>query len=130
MKFHLASLAVLALAFGLPACGDDSGSPYKPPQSTETKHVVQIQDNVFSPKDLAISVGDTVQWVNVGSMQHTSTSGPGCTGDGLWNSGLLSNGGSFDVIFDANHVSQTGTIAYFCIPHCVVGMKGTITVNP
>ncbi len=129
MRFYIASLAALVLALGLAACSDNSGGPVSPPPSTDHYHIVQIMDNSFSPKDLTISVGDTVQWVNLGSVQHTSTSGPGCTADGSWNSGLLSHGGTFEVIFDSNHVNRTGTIPYFCIPHCAFGMKGTIAVN-
>jgi plastocyanin len=27
-------------------------------------------------------------------------------------------------------VNVTGTIPYFCVPHCTVGMVGSVTVNP
>jgi plastocyanin len=131
MRIRIVLVIGAALLMGISACGnDDSGNPVSPPPSSEHKTVVQIRDNVFSPKDLTISVGDTVEWVNVGNNQHTTTSGSGCAENGLWNSGTLSNNQKFMVIFDAGHVSQTGTIPYFCIPHCALNMTGSVTVNP
>lgn len=130
MRIRIASAGAAFLLAGFLACSKDSSNPTAPPPSSEHKKVVQIRDNVFSPKDLVVSVGDTVEWVNLGSNQHTSTSGQGCTGDGVWSSGLLSNGQKFTVIFDSNHVNVTGTVPYFCIPHCALNMKGSVTVNP
>jgi len=121
--------AIISL-LGFAACGDDSGSPVSVPKPTEHKKVVEMRDNVFSPQDLTVSFGDTVEWVNVGNNGHSSTSGSGCTGDGLWDSGVLASGGKFAVVFDSTHVNKTGTIPYFCIPHCALNMKGTVTVNP
>jgi len=130
MRIHIASaVAVIVLASFL-ACSKDSSNPVTPPPTRDHFKVVQMRDNVFSPKDLVISVGDTVEWVNVGSNDHTSTSGPGCTGNGLWNSGSLSNGQTFTAIFDSGHINQTGALPYFCIFHCAINMKGTVTVNP
>ena len=126
-RHFLVGLAVLILA----GCGDDSTSPSKPPPSgTATKKIVQIGNNFFRPKDLTVARGDTVVWFNGGSAGHTTTSGAGCSSDGLWDSGALGNGASFSVVFSDDGVSQTGTIAYFCIPHCGMGMTGTVTVTP
>jgi plastocyanin len=97
---------------------------------TTTRKIVQVRNNFFSPRDVTVAVGDTVVWFNAGSAGHTSTSGTSCTSDGLWDSGSLSSGDSFQVIFDQNHVNVTGGIPYFCIPHCTVGMVGSVTVNP
>lgn len=130
MRNHIVSAVAIVIAAGLLGCGNDSSSPTAPKPSREHFKRVQMQDNVFSPKDLVISVGDTVQWENVGSNPHTSTSGAGCTADGVWNSGTLSTGQKFTAIFDASHINQTGTLSYFCQFHCVLNMKGTITVNP
>ncbi len=131
MRINIISAGTALLLASLLACGDDSSGPTAPPPpSSEHRKVVAVRDNSFSPKDLVVSVGDTVEWVNLGNMDHTSTSGQGCTADGKWDSGLLSNGQKFSVIFDAGHVNVTGNIPYFCIPHCALNMKGTITVNP
>ncbi len=130
MRIRIASVLAIVLVMGFMACGGDSSNPVAPPAGSEHRKVVEMRDNNFLPKDLTIAVGDTVDWVNVGNNAHTSTSGSGCTGDGLWDSGTLSKGGTFRAIFDANHITQTGTLPYFCIPHCAVGMTGSVTVNP
>ncbi|MEW6441228.1 MAG: plastocyanin/azurin family copper-binding protein [bacterium] len=87
-------------------------------------HTVNMQDFTFDPVDVQISVGDTVQWVNNGPSAHTSTSGTNCTADGTWDSGLLNMGQTFSQTFDT-----AGTFPYFCIPHCALGMTGTVTVT-
>lgn len=130
MRYHIAFASTGLLLFILLGCGNNSGNPVSVPEQTSHKKIVQMMDNVFSPQDVVISVGDTVEWVNVGNNGHSSTSGTGCTGDGLWDSGILAKGGKFTVIFDTDHVNQTGAIPYFCIPHCAFNMRGTITVNP
>jgi plastocyanin len=88
---------------------------------------VSTQNDFFSPADLTINVGDTVQWTNPTGTPHTSTSGAGCghnTTGVVWDSGSLSRGESFSFTFD-----QPGTYPYFCSFHCFLGMTGTITVN-
>ena len=127
MKKRLLFLVALTIVAG---CGDDSTGPSKPPESTATKKVVQVQNNSFSPKDLTVDSGDTVVWFNAGSAGHTTTSGGGCSPDGLWDSGGLGSGDSYSVVFGDAGVTQTGTIPYYCIPHCGTGMTGTVTVNP
>ena len=127
----LTRFVVLALAaLSLMGCSADSENPAKPPTSSATKNIVQVGNNFFSPKNLTIARGDTVVWFNAGSAGHTSTSGTGCAPDGLWDSGSLGGGESFAVVFDATGVDTTGTIPYYCIPHCGVGMVGSVTINP
>jgi len=131
MKIFIALSCTVMLSAGFLACGSNSsGIASSSNQQTDHKKIVQMNDNFFSPKDITISVGDTVVWVNSGSNQHTSTSGSGCQSSGLWNSGLLSPGQEYMAIFDGSHVTQTGTIPYYCIPHCSFNMTGTITVTP
>ncbi len=77
----------------------------------------------FSPSVLTINVGDTVHWVWAGS-GHSTTSGNPCTSNGLWDSGVQGTPFSFDFTFAA-----AGTYNYFCTPHCLAGMTGTIIVN-
>lgn len=130
MRRRIGVFLSAVLLAGLWACGDDSESPFTPPPSSEHRKVVEMRDNSFSPRDLTVSFGDTVEWVNVGNNVHTTTSGSGCVGDGTWDSGSMSKGGRFMVIFDADHVNQTGAFPYFCVPHCALGMTGSVTVNP
>lgn len=84
---------------------------------------VSMIENVFVPETLAVSAGDTVLWINNGTISHTSTSGTGCNPNGLWNSGLVSPGDSFSFAFDS-----AADYPYFCIPHCNLGMIGLIIV--
>jgi plastocyanin len=87
-----------------------------------TVHVT-AQNFSFTPAVVTISVGDTVTWTFSGG-PHTSTSGTNCTADGKWNSGSMSSGSTFSHTF-----TQAGNFPYFCIPHCGLGMTGTVVVN-
>lgn len=124
MKTHLLPMLLLA-AFMVVACQDDEmEDPADNPPQKQTKHTVEIFDSSFSPQDLTIGEGDTVIWVNNGNMVHTSTSGTDCNDDGSWNSGELVPDASFSHIF-----TTAGAFDYFCIPHCEMGMTGSITVE-
>jgi hypothetical protein len=50
MRTRIASAIAIVLLAGILACGKDSGDPVSPPPPAEHRKVVQIQDNVFSPK--------------------------------------------------------------------------------
>ena len=71
----------------------------------------------FSHRDLAVPAGTTVTWTNAGAVIHTTTSK-----DGLWDSGVLENGQTFNFTFD-----QAGSFAFFCNIH--PSMTATITVT-
>ncbi len=79
----------------------------------------------FVPQTVTVNVGDTVVWSNTDSMVHTATSGSNCASDGLWNSGNMNPGTTYSYTF-----TQAGTYPYYCIPHCSMGMTGTVVVNP
>ncbi len=85
---------------------------------------VAMKDNFFSPKTLTVAVGDTVVWTNQGAVNHTATSGTGCTASGLFDSENVAPGGTYSFTFTA-----AGSVPYFCKPHCASGMTGTITVQ-
>jgi outer membrane protein assembly factor BamB/plastocyanin len=92
--------------------------------SAATVQVNATSSLTFSPKTVTINAGDTIKWVNqTSSITHTTTSGKNCTPDGIWNQSL-SPGASFSLVFNT-----AGTFPYFCIPHCLSGMTGTITVT-
>jgi plastocyanin len=77
----------------------------------------------FTPQDVTIHVGDTVQWTWVVS-GHSSTSGTPGNPDGKWDSGVLNAGATFSFTF-----LTAGTFNYFCTPHGVCcGMIGSVTV--
>lgn len=79
---------------------------------------VSIENFAFGPNAITISVGDTVSWTNdESSTAHTTTSD-----DGLWDSGSLGGGGTFEHTFD-----DAGTFDYICSIH--PSMTATITVG-
>lgn len=80
---------------------------------------VEIIDNAFSPKQLAIGVGDTVVWVNKGKWAHTVKG----TGDVLlWDSGNLMPGQTYNRTF-----TEPGVYTYSCGIH--PEMTGEIIVG-
>ena len=89
---------------------------------------VAIGDDLFSPTNLVINMGQTVRWTNKGAEQHTVTSNPGpekCapTSTEGFGSPTMNPGATFDHTFN-----NSGTFAYHCEVHGCP-MKGTITVN-
>ena len=86
---------------------------------------VQVGDGglKFTPQDVTIQAGDTVQW-NWAASGHSSTSGTPDHPDGLWDSGILNNGATFTHTFLA-----AGDFPYYCSPHgSCCGMIGSVTV--
>jgi plastocyanin len=78
----------------------------------------------FFPSSVTIQAGDTVKWTWSAS-GHSSTSGPPGSPDGLWDSGILSQGATFSHTFPS-----AGSFPYFCSPHGVCcGMVGSVTVT-
>lgn len=92
------------------------------PNYSQTTHIVQASNDVFTPADLTISKGDTVKWVWVNGF-HTTTS-DSTTGLTVWNALLDQNNPSFSFVFN-----NVGVFHYHCIYHVSLGMKGTITVQ-
>ncbi|HVM54880.1 MAG TPA: plastocyanin/azurin family copper-binding protein [Acidimicrobiales bacterium] len=103
-------LAALPLALVLAACGgdDDSGAPTEP-------GVVLVDDNVFRPKTITVSAGDTVTWRWVGNNAHNVVA------DDF--SSDLQKEGEFEHTFE-----DAGRYNYHCTVH--PGMNGTVEVTP
>jgi plastocyanin len=77
---------------------------------------VTIDKLAFSPKEVSVKAGDTVEWVNKDAFAHTATVK-----------------GGWEVMIPpkktASRVMQAGdTVEYFCRFH--PNMKGRITVTP
>jgi plastocyanin len=87
-----------------------------------TGETVEARDNLtFSQPNLVITAGTAVRWVNVGIMLHTVTP----DGHSEWTAANLgSNGSTFMHTFDT-----PGVYEYYCEPHELDGMTGTVTVN-
>ena len=75
---------------------------------------MSIRDNYFDPADIVVAPGTTVEWVNEGQNPHKVTAD-----NGLFDSGLLNPGESYQVTFDGS-----GTVTYHCSPE----MTGSVTV--
>ncbi len=92
-----------------------------------TWQVTMGDDDRFHPDILTVAVGDSINWTNEDSDDHTSTSGPSdCTADGIWDSGDVGPGLSW-----ARPFTVAGTFPYFCMHHCPFGMYATVIVeNP
>ena len=70
----------------------------------------------YSPKDVRIAPGDSVNWLGDFSMH------PLVSDEGLWQ--VVGTGADFSHTFD-----QPGTYNYHCQLHSALGMRGTVTVG-
>lgn len=127
------AVGVVSGAIVLSACSNSAGeatttatsaattTTAAPPQATTAAvggSEVSIENFVFGPSDLAVSVGDTVVWTNdETAVGHTATSD-----DGLWDSKVVSPGETFEFTF-----TEAGTFTYFCTIH--PSMQASVTVT-
>ncbi|HLJ97783.1 MAG TPA: hypothetical protein VKU02_31770 [Gemmataceae bacterium] len=80
--------------------------------------IVDVKSNFFSPSDVTVNMGDTVRWMFDQGV-HTTTSK-----DGLWDSGVLTPGSTFEHTFN-----DPGDFAYTCSLHfACCNMAGTVHV--
>jgi plastocyanin len=78
----------------------------------------------FTPQNVTIQTGDTVQWTWAAT-GHSTTSGVPGAPDGIWDSGIQNAGFVFNFTFNT-----PGTFNYFCMPHgACCGMIGSVTVT-
>lgn len=122
-------LALLASS----ACFSDRPDPTEPPVEGEV--VIDMTPSLtFSPASVTIQSGQTVVWRNVSTFPHTTTGDASKAGDpsnvnlpegaAPWDSGTLTGGQEFRRTF-----AVPGAYRYFCIPHEISNMVGTITVE-
>lgn len=137
---QLAAGSIVATAFSglIAACNgdDDEDGEEGAANGNGQTHTVEMNEQlVFDPDSLTISVGDTVTWVTVGTIPHTSTCDPELAanpeesvqlpeGAETWDSGTVNEGEEFSHTFDV-----AGEYTYFCIPHEAAGMIATLTVE-
>lgn len=124
-------LVTFGLIVAAAACGGSSSSPTSiktTPPTPAGAVSVTIQDFSFSPAVDTIKVGTTVQWVNNGPSEHSTTSD-----SGIWDSGGLTppsmggSGGTFQMTFNT-----AGSFPYHCTfhpPSLYPKFVGTIVVT-
>ncbi|MCE2790682.1 MAG: lamin tail domain-containing protein [Saprospiraceae bacterium] len=97
-----------------------------PPCLAQPDVIVEVSSNMFTPRDITISVGETVRWVNLGGTHNingavgTFPSNPASFGF----SPPSADAWQYDFTFSIEGVYQ-----YQCDPHASAGMKGTVTVQ-
>ncbi len=119
------------------ACGGgaDSEELAEVVEAGERTVIIRMTDDLkFVPENPTISVGDTVIWINEGSMLHTSTDKPGRAGvdehnilpEGAeaWDSGMLEPDQSY-----RRALTVAGEYTYLCFLHEAGGMVGRLTVR-
>jgi len=99
-------VVVAALACGLSAA---------PAISAGTHHEILMRGNSFSPRELTITVGDTIVWRNVDIVRHNAVRPE------TFNSGDLRGGQTFSWV-----AADTGEVRYRCTIH--QRMRGTLHV--
>ncbi|WP_052374236.1 cupredoxin domain-containing protein [Methanobacterium sp. SMA-27] len=109
MKRNLSVWIVLSILFVVGI----SGCTFKQP----TNDTVVIQNEGFSPSALIVPVNTTVTWINKDPVTQNLVSDTG-----LFESGNLSNGQSFNYTFN-----QTGSYHYYS--NLYPNMKGSIIVT-
>jgi len=89
-------------------------------------HIVEVSSNEFTPENLTIQVGETVEWRNTGGFHNvngTTETYPD-NPEGFGNGNASSAAWTYQFTF-----TVPGVYDYQCDPHVTVGMVGTITVE-
>ncbi len=120
-KTYIVFLTVLSLLF-IAGCKTSSELGEEGGNTTNNTNMVDLLDSSFSPATITVSVGTTVTWTHKASAVHTVTSGSRGNIDGMFNSGDMSNGNTFQFTFNS-----AGTFDYHCIYHN--GMDGKVIVQ-
>ena len=155
---YLVALASTGIGLGLAGCSsggattesptetssptEDSGSDGGSGESWEQTSTVDMNDELaFAPKRIEVEAGTTVTWKNVGSIGHSVTAyedeipdGAGYFASGDFDSqqaavdaypdeGNVTEGGTYEHTFET-----TGEYEYYCIPHEMNGMIGSVKV--
>jgi plastocyanin len=97
------------------------------PIRARADQTVLVTDFAFIPRDITISVGETITWQWVKGF-HTTTNGideNDPNAGTLWDAQLFS--GKKTAFYQFN---QAGFFPYFCRFHTVLDMFGSVTVNP
>ena len=102
------------------------------PAAAGTVQVQQVA-NSFAPQDIVINEGDTVVWQWSFGVHTVSEGTDGVVnGNEAFHSPLTSGTQTFSVVFDAAFLAANprpnNRYDYFCEPHFILGMVGSVTV--
>ena len=90
-----------------------------------TVHIINVEDNEFSPSFISVIVGDTVRWKWDNSASAHTTTSISVPFDALtWDNPIDNANTSFDYI-----VTKAGTYNYECTFHAAMGMTGSFTAT-
>ncbi len=94
---------------------------------TAQDHTVTLQGTTFSPKDLTINAGETVQWNNTGGVHNVNGSQQSFPDNPESFTSGAPSGTAWNYSFTFN---TPGFYDYQCDVHASMGMVGTVTVLP
>jgi len=148
------AIAATGIGIGLAGCGGGGASTDSPTDtatateesgggdSFEQTDTVEMTDELkFEPKQIEVEAGTTVTWENVGSIGHSVTAyedeipdgadyfasgefdSEDAANEGYPDEGNVTEGGTYEHTFET-----TGEYEYYCIPHEMNGMVGTVRV--
>jgi plastocyanin len=139
-RTFLGSVAAVAGSLSLAGCLGSGGL-------SRDDYDIGMASNAFLPAEYTVSVGDTIVWGNPNSRAHSVTAyenaipkeaayfaSGGFDGEQAardsWRTERGRAGGKIFTGETYEHTFETpGEYRYFCIPHEVGGMKGTIVVE-
>jgi len=88
---------------------------------------VEVSSNVFTPSDVTIFVGETVEWMNVGGFHNVNGDQSAYPN----NPESFGNGAASNAAWVFSYTfTIPGVYDYHCDPHLGLGMVGTVTVLP
>ena len=130
------SLCVGAAAAAALLGGCAIGGPAYGPRAPEVAAVVSMTTLLsFTPGEVTVRSGQTVEWRNTAIMHHTVTADPSLArnpalvelpaGAARFNSGNVEPGGVWRHTF-----TTPGRYRYICLPHEGQGMHGVVNVTP
>lgn len=90
----------------------------------QTKHVVEVTDIRFSPRDLEINLGDTVQWINLEGSHNVNGTQITYPGNPVSFGNDIGTEWTYTFVF-----RDPGLYNYQCDVHVIDGMLGTVTVD-
>jgi len=102
------------------------GSAYEPVNENKTTHKVIAKGVIFSPKNITINVGDTVEWINEEGYHNVNgkKSHPRNKNNPTSFGNKVGSGWTYKFTF-----TKPGTYKYHCDPHLSADMVGTVKVK-